>query len=314
MSLGKFMADNFSLSFDQSIQSATGIYYRVVQELGSGGNAVAYLVNATSGPNKGVPFAVKIFRKLSAPERRERFIEEVDVLTTLDHPSIMRVFDRGLFETHTNGQANQHPFVVAEYLPRTLFAAMKANSLSMPEKLSVALQLLSALVHLSGRDPQIVHRDIKPQNIFLKGKSCVLGDFGLMKLIDGNDEVDRDVFKMSIGPGMPFFYRTPDLVAYAKNESDLTVKSDVFQLGLVLTALFTGWNPCKRPENILDPVELDNIGNIVGANSAGIVALLNRMLVMDPEQREPIDAFVDPFLGVFNDVAAKMNDIEGRVI
>ena len=305
------MADDFTLSFDQSILSATGVYYRIVQELGSGGNAVAYLANATSGPNRGVPFAVKIFKKLSAPERRERFVEEIDVLTTLDHPSVMRVFDRGLFETHSAGQ---HPFVVAEYLPRTLFDAMKANSLSMPEKLSIALQLLSALEYICGRDPQIIHRDIKPQNIFLKGKSCVLGDFGLMKLVDGNDEVDKDVFKMSIGPGMPFFYRTPDLVAYAKNESDLTIKSDVFQLGLVLSTLFTGWNPCKRPGNILDPVELSPIGNIVGAQAAGIASLLNRMLVMDPARRESVDAFLDPFLGVFNDVASKMNDIEGRVI
>ena len=59
----------------------------------------------------------------------------------------------------------------------------------------------------------------------------MLGDFGLMKLLDDTNVEDREIFKESIGPGMPFYYRTPDLVAYAKNEAQLTVKSDVFQLG-----------------------------------------------------------------------------------
>jgi hypothetical protein len=70
----------------------------------------------------------------------------------------------------------------------------------------------------------------------------VLGDFGLMKLMDGQGEEDRDVFKESVGLGMPFFYRTPDLISYAKNEADISPKSDVFQLGLVLTELFTSRN------------------------------------------------------------------------
>lgn len=305
---------SFSLNFGQSIRSSSNIYYRNVQFLGSGGNAVTYLMIATSGENIGVPFAVKIFKNLAAPERSARFVEEIDVLTGINHPSIMRVFDRGLFQTNIDGQPNEHPFVIAEYLPRTLRSAIRARSLSMPEKISITLQLLSGLVYLSNRNPQIVHRDIKPENIFLKGKSCVLGDFGLMKLLDGNDEVDRDVFKLSMGPGMPFFYRTPDLVNYANNESDITVKSDVFQLGLVIAELFTGWNPCKKPENIYDPVDLNNIGNIPGTNSAGIAALLNRMLEMNPNNRETIDNFVDPFLAVFYDVSQKITDIEGHVL
>jgi serine/threonine protein kinase len=308
------MPENFHLNFQQSVKAASGVYYRVVQYLGSGGNAITYLANATSGPNKGVAFAIKVFRKLSAPERRDRFLEETKTLFDIDHPAIMRVFDSGLYELDIGGQNHEHPFVVAEYLPTTLHNELRAKSLTTPQKVSVTLQLLSALVHLSERDPQIIHRDIKPQNIFIKGQSCVLGDFGLMKLVDGTDEIDRDIFKQSIGPGMPFFYRTPDLVSYAKNETDLTIKSDVFQLGLVLTELFTGKNPCVRPDDILNDVVLDSIGNIPGNNGGGIVAILKRMLVMNPDDREPISAFVDPFFGVFDTVSAQANNLEGRVI
>ena len=90
------MPENFHLNFQQSVKAASGVYYRVVQYLGSGGNAITYLANATSGPNKGVAFAIKVFRKLSAPERRDRFLEETKTLFDIDHPAIMRVFDSGL--------------------------------------------------------------------------------------------------------------------------------------------------------------------------------------------------------------------------
>jgi serine/threonine-protein kinase len=112
--------------------------------------------------------------------------------------------------------------------------------------------LLSALRYLASSRPPVVHRDVKPQNIFIKGRSCVLGDFGLMKVLNGSEEMDREVFRESTGPGMPYYYRTPDLIAYAKGEANITPKSDVFQLGLVAAELFTGWNPANKSENILD--------------------------------------------------------------
>jgi serine/threonine protein kinase len=84
---------------------------------------------------------------------------------------------------------------------------------------------------------------------------------------------------------MPFYYRTPDLVAYAKNEADITVKSDVFQLGLVLAQLFSGWNPCKKAENRLAPVELERIENIPGKLGGSIWTILSRMLIIDPVER-----------------------------
>lgn len=308
------MPDNFYLPFGKSIQSEEGAWYRSIQYLGSGGNAITYLVIATSGRNKGVPFAAKIFRNLSQQDRRDRFLEEISVLGQLAHPSIMRTFDAGIFRIPFDGEVHEHPFVIAEYLPRTLADAIRSKALSMAQRSSIAIQLISALRYLSDRDPPIIHRDIKPQNIFLKGDSCVLGDFGLMKLVDGNTEVDRDIFKMSMGPGMPFFYRTPDLVRYARNEEDITAKSDVFQLGLVLTELFTGRNPCIVPQQILDDVELHPIGHIAGASGAGIAALLKRMLVKSPNERESVDAFLDPFLGVFSDIAERANDLDGHVL
>jgi serine/threonine protein kinase len=275
------MADHIRFEVGQSIQAVSREYYRTVQLLGTGGNAATFLMICSSGKHEGVLFALKVFRKLSQPQRRERFLAEVDFLQRCEHPSIMKVFDRGVFCV---GQ-EEYPFVVAEYLPKRLFDVIRSNAASTTQKISYALQLLSGLAFLESLNPQVVHRDIKPQNVFVKGGSCVLGDFGLMKLLDGNAEEDREIFKESIGPGMPFLYRTPDLIAYARNDADITVKSDVFQLGLVLAELFTGRNPAKRPRNILDSFQMEMIGNIPGGLSGGIVGLLDRMLKFDPTFR-----------------------------
>jgi serine/threonine-protein kinase len=304
------VADSIYFEIGQSIRSATGAWYRAVQHLGTGGNAVTYLVLSTSGRNEGVLFALKVFRKLSEPTRRERFLSEVMFLEGCNHPALMHVFDSGVFAA----SGNEFPFVVAEYLPLRLFDVIRAGDATTAHKVAYALQLLSALTYLQSSNPKVVHRDIKPQNVFVKGRSCVLGDFGLMKLLDGQVEQDREIFKESVGPGMPFYYRTPDLIAYARNESDITTRSDVFQLGLVLTELFTGRNPAKRPDDYLDPLELENIGTIPGGLGGSIATLLHRMLTIDPAQRPDASALLDPWQGVFRSATERAHALDGKVI
>ena len=306
------MPDFFQLNVGQGVQSERGTWYRNIQFLGSGGNAITYLVLCTSGDLKGLPFALKVFRVISREERKSKFMAEREFLeNACSHPSIMRVFDSGVFR---NGPKEEFPFVVTEYLPRTFRELIRGQSATIVEKISYVLQLLSALSYLNGLPTPVVHRDIKPENIFLKGQSCVLGDFGLMKLIDGKDEVDRDIFKESVGPGMPFFYRTPDLIAYAKHETGITTKSDVFQLGLVAAELFTGRNPAIPPEgdDFLSPLALEEIKWIQGSLGSGIARLIKRMLMMNPDERSPASQFLDPWQGVFDDAVTRAHELEGK--
>lgn len=309
------MSDALFLEPSKSLSSTANVWYRIVQRLGAGGNAVTYLVVATSGPNKGILFALKIFRRLSKPERRDSFLREVAFLKRQEHPAIMRVFDEGIFSYRVDSSWNEYPFVVAEYLPQTLYHVIRAGNVAIAERITFAVQLLSALIFLEGSTPQAVHRDIKPQNIFVKGRSCVLGDFGLMKLLDAVEEDDRSVFKESIGPGMPFYYRTPDLVAYARNEAPLTIKTDVFQLGLVLAELFTGWNPVKRPQgdDLLSLVQLEALGSCPGNFGRSIAKLINRMLILDSAQRPTASQLMDGWLGLFEEVCTATHTIEGHV-
>lgn len=298
------MTDYFTFEAGKGIQADSGTWYRAIELLGVGGNSATFLAYCTSPPQKGLLFAIKVFRKLSKPERKKTFLEEAKFLRDCEHPAVMRVYDEGTYY-------DDNPFAVVEYLPRTLAEVMRARC-GILEKVSFSLQLLSALDYLSTQEPPVVHRDIKPANVFIKGGSCVLGDFGLMKRISETDQDDKAMMKESIGPGMPYYYRTPDLVHYLNGEAPLTTKSDVFQLGLLLTQLFTGWNPCKASDDFAAPVEIEPIRHIPSQFGGGIAALLKRMLVFEPSERPTASELIDGWEGVFKNVIEASHKLEDR--
>lgn len=273
--------------------------------LGRGGNAATFLVVTTSGPHRGVPFAAKIFRRLSKPERRDSFLQEMKFLKGCSHPSVMRVFDTGVFR-------EDHPFLIAEYLPRTLHQVIRADSTPVTLKISFATQLLSALVYLESLERAVIHRDIKPQNVFIKGNSCVLGDFGLMKWAATDSAEDVEMFKESLGIGMPARYRTPDQVAYLKGEAPLTVRSDIFQLGLVLAEFFTGRNPERPTEDFRDVVQLDRLGWIRGGLGGMISNVINEMLTIDVTRRPTAAQLLSAWEGIFGEAVRRSHALEGR--
>lgn len=309
------MADSLFLDPGKGIRGLSGNWYQIEQLLGSGGNAVTYLVVCTEGPHRGVPFALKFFRRMSKPERLAAFLDELEFLKNCDHPSIMRVYDDGTFAFRVDGEEREFPFLVAEYLPYTLSQVIRGASASITEKVIFATQLLAGLTYLAAQDPAVVHRDVKPQNIFVKGRGCVLGDFGLLKRLDSVDQEDRDLFKESVGPGMPYFYRSPDLVRYARNEAPISPKSDVYQLGLVLTELFTGRNRCIRPrdDDPLTDVELESMRSIPSSHGGLIAPLLYEMVEDNPDDRPAAADLVARWLGAFEILAGLSRDLNGSV-
>ncbi len=304
------------LELNQRISSNSENYYRVIQSLGQGGNSHVYLVKAMSGELRGLLFALKLFTRVKDSTRLGRFKREVTFLKECSHPAIMRVYDDGQIVVSAQSQTI-FPFVIADFLPRTLFDAMRGG-LSMVEKLSFSLQLLSALAYLSNRSHAIVHRDIKPENIFVRGKACLLGDFGLMKVLDESPTADsladdKQFMIESTGPRLPRFYRSPDLVEYCRGNGEVTTKSDVFQLGLVLSEMFTGENPLKPCRNILDPVELQELRTVSGSQSQAIRAHLSTMLGFDAANRPLAEGLFDPWEGIFKEVATISHSLEGRL-
>lgn len=302
------------ITISQTIRSSNGIYYKAIQELGSGGNSLVFLVEATSGEHRGVLFAMKVFTRIGDEARKNRFLQEVSVLQEFTHPAIMRVYDTGIVAKESEGVAVAYPFLIADYLPQTLRGIMLSGAFPMAFKLAFCLQMLSGLSYLDSRNPKIVHRDIKPENIFVKGRSFILGDFGLIKsLVADDNEEDPEFLIDSVGPRLPRFYRTPDLVNYCRGKAAISTKSDVFQLGLVFAEVFTGVNPLQPAVKILDEVCLDKLEGIAGSQEVSISTQIEKMLEMDVDRRQPAADLFDAWEGIFRSVVAASHALEGRV-
>lgn len=307
--------DSFYLNFLQAVRSSSGSWYQNIQFLGKGGNGVTFLTVCTTGPFRGNHFALKVFYKLSAKDRRQRFLEEVRFLKKTYHPCIIKHFDEGIFGPDDDG----YPFVVMSYMPNTLAEELKSNSFDIGKAFMYTTQLLSALKYLKDLTPQVIHMDIKPQNIFINGPSAILGDFGLIKILKEQQEQDqidndRQILMDSALPAMPFYYRTPELVAYSKGEGTLSVKSDIFQLGLVVAEMFTGKNPLKAAKDLLEPIEIEPLLHIPGFLGAPLSGVLKKMLELDSNNIPDVEWFLGVFLKLFEQYAAKKTDLEGKVL
>lgn len=306
------MSGNYYLENGTSV-STEDAWYKINREVGEGGNCVVYLVTQTEGEFKGNNFALKIFKNVWDEIREDRFRDEQVFLEETNHPSILRYYDQDEY--------NGYPFLVSEYLPNNLGEVLNNEPSPLTVKLSYAVQLLSVLVHLEQEEPSIIHRDIKPKNIFVRGETCYLGDFGLLKRQGTEADGQMTSFYRSDDIAMnKYLYRTPDLVSYEREEiNKIPVESDVFQLGLVLIELFTenNWNPQVPTDEPLSDVEMDPRAyeyiRIPEGMGNGIGNLLSDMIAMDHSERPKASELMDKWMGIFESAAEKSQDLHSRV-
>ena len=176
---------------------------------------------------------VALKETLFADERlRKQFEREARLLARLHHPALPRVSDHF---SEGDGQ-----FLVMQYIPGDDLSEMmarKRSSFPANQVLTWADQLLDALDYLHTQDPQIVHRDIKPQNLKLTSRGqIILLDFGLAKGQAG--EISRVTTAASI------FGYTPNYAPLEQIQGLGTdTRSDLYSLGATLYHLLTGVKP-----------------------------------------------------------------------
>lgn len=219
--------DHFFLDHLQSVQGTNAWYYNQ-RFLGRGGNGTAFLVTCSSGENYGMQFVLKVFHKISDPTRRQAFLDEIAHLRHLNHPAITRFFDEGTFRS-TIGM--EYPFAVIEYVPLTTRELLLSKQIDRLRAIRIVFNCLSALDCLHSATPALVHRDIKPENILISDIGAKLADFGLVKVLDDlpQDEEEIDALEGTQWPGMPWRYRTPELVQRSiDHTTQITPASDIF--------------------------------------------------------------------------------------
>jgi len=194
--------------------------YRVVGLLGKGGMGEVYRADDLKLRQ---PVALKFLPEALAKNqsRLDRFHHEVRVARQVSHPNVCRVYDIG--------EADGHPFITMEYVSGEDLASVlrRMGRPSSDKALQIARQICAGLA--AAHDKGVLHRDLKPHNIMIDERGRVrITDFGLAGFVE--EFAGRD-----IQAGTPA-YMSPEQLS----GKEVSVKSDLYALGLVLFELFAG--------------------------------------------------------------------------
>lgn len=224
----------------EQMNGSTVSHYRILDKLGEGGMGVVYRAEDTRlGRGVAIKFLPPEFAEQL--DARRRFEREARLASSLNHPHICTIYDVG--------EVDGRPYLVMELLEgETLESVVRRGPMPVHDACVVAEQIADALD--SAHQQGLIHRDIKPQNIFLRSRGDVrILDFGLARHTDES--------RAAIGPDAPtqalrsFLVTTPGsapgTIAYMSPEQArglaLDRRTDIFSLGVVLYQMVTGSLP-----------------------------------------------------------------------
>jgi len=210
--------------------------YEVVAKLGEGGMGEVYRARDT---RLGRAVAIKVLPASVAAdvERRQRFEREAQIVATLSHPNVLTLFDYGV--------ADGRAYAVTELLEgETLRERLRGGAIPSRKAIEYAVQIARGLS--AAHDKSLVHRDLKPDNIFLlaDGRLKIL-DFGLARQSTGGDGAGAETVAALTDPGIVMGtvgYMAPEQV----RGGAVDARTDLFAFGVVLYEMLTGRRAFQR--------------------------------------------------------------------
>ena len=250
-------------------------HYAITGKLGEGGMGIVYLAHDEV---LGRAVAVKTMSLSGDESARARFRREARAAAAINHPNVCQIYEVG--------EDGGEMFIAMELLEgETLAERLKRGALSVSETLPIGLGVLSALQALHARG--VVHRDLKPTNVFLTAHGVKLLDFGLARAVDPDLAqslaVTNDVTRTGMLVGTPR-YMAPEQV----RGEGLDFRSDLFAVGPILFELLAG-GPAfggKTPVEILHGTLYEQPPALTGSPAvAAVDRVIRRALAKRPSER-----------------------------
>ncbi|MEE2888632.1 MAG: protein kinase [Planctomycetota bacterium] len=197
--------------------------FEIVNKLGGGVFGLVYKARKES---IGKDYAIK-FLKVDDEALRDAVLRELETVryfAQIDHPNLVSIEDRG--------EVDGIPFIVMNHAGEgTLQTRLEEGRLSRDEALKIFVQAARGIQAI--HDHSLVHFDIKPANIFMRGDIARVGDYGLSKMVTQTRN------SLSFGRGTPY-YMAPEIL---KQIGD--ARSDIYSLGIILYECLVGEVPFK---------------------------------------------------------------------
>jgi serine/threonine protein kinase len=208
--------------------------YELIRLLGAGGMAEVWLAKRADGAfNREVALKLPSMTRLRR-DLEQRFIRERDILASLEHPHIARLYDAGI-------DPQGLPYLSMEYVQGELLTHWcDAQRLDIRARVRLFLQVLEAVQYAHER--HVIHRDLKPSNILVtKAGQARLLDFGVATLLDNGEVAGKTPLTTVYGHVLTPIYASPEMI----RGDPVTAKSDIYSLGVVLFELLTGDRPYR---------------------------------------------------------------------
>ncbi len=248
--------------------------YQVHRELGSGGMGTVFLAHDRE---LGEDVALKVLHAsllAEDPVRLERLRSEIKLARKISHPNVVRSHDIGEWEgTH---------YITMEFIRGVTVADLleKRGRLTVESTLAIGTQLADALA--VAHDQDIVHRDIKPQNLMIDESGVLkVADFGLARPVQRNKALTQAGYII----GTVSYMAPEQLVG-----GDLDARTDLYAVGLVLFECLTGRLPyeASSPMAILAAVserKVPDVSTLAGDAPPALSAVISRLLEREPGKR-----------------------------